>query len=260
MADAGDTKLPTAAYICFADDAALPAGSRPADVLEARLKEMSGLPEGDATLGIGGAGVLVSFSRPTQTLHFARMLVALARSPVWDLPPVRIGVHTAALNRATAESQEATISGSSIDGAIRIASLAEPNQALATTQFQTVVVHLLKIGTGLLTPLGKRTTASGKTLDVFEIAAAAASAASVSAAAAPAAAAPEAPAELSEAAIAEIEHALAEQIGPIAKVLIKQAASHLPDQNRFLIRLADAVPEPEKRREFLARATRIAAG
>jgi len=257
MSQTNDTKLPTAAYISFADEAALPAGARPAELLEERLQAFSGLPHGE-TLGIGGTGVLVSFDHPTQTLNYARALVALARSSAWDLPPLRVGIHVAALNRATAESQEATISGSSIDGAMRIASLAEPNQALATAQFQTVLVHLLKLGAGALNPLGKRTTASGKTLDVFEVIVASAPAPSP----APALAALEAARTtgLGEEALAQIEHALAEQIGPIARVLVKQASVHLPDQNRFLIQLADAVPEPEKRREFLSRATRIGAG
>jgi hypothetical protein len=259
MSQTNDTKLPTAAYISFADETALPAGSRPAELLEERLQSFSGLPHGE-TLGIGGAGVLVSFDHPTQTLNYARALVALARSSAWDLPPLRIGIHVAALNRATAESQEATISGSSIDGAMRIASLAEPNQALATAQFQTVLVHLLKLGAGALNPLGKRTTTSGKSLDAFEVIVASAPAPAPTPA--PALAALEAARStgLGEEALAQIEHALAEQIGPIARVLVKQASVHLPDQNRFLIQLADAVPEPEKRREFLSRATRIGAG
>jgi hypothetical protein len=257
MSQTNDTKLPTAAYISFADEAALPAGSRPAELLEERLLAFSGLPHGE-TLGIGGAGVLVSFDHPTQTLNYARALVALARSSAWDLPPLRVGIHVAALNRATAESQEATISGSSIDGAMRIASLAEPNQALATAQFQTVLVHLLKLGAGALNPLGKRTTGSGKTLDVFEVIVA--SAPPPAPAPALAALQPAQTTGLGEEALAQIEHVLAEQIGPIARVLVKQASVHLPDQNRFLIQLADAVPEPEKRREFLSRATRIGAG
>lgn len=259
MSQPNDSKLPTAAYIMFADASALPPGSQAAELLESRLAAYSGLPHGDM-LGIGGTGLLVNFDHPTQTLNFTRALLALAHSSAWDLPPVRIGIHVAAFQRATSDSPESTISGSSIDGAMRVASLAEPNQALATAQFQTVVVHLLKMGSGALHPLGKRTTTSGKTLDVFEVQPSGTPVpAEVPAAPAAPAAAPD-PAALSGDALAQIEHALAEQIGPIARVLMKQASAHLPDQNRFLIHLADAVPEADKRREFLSRATKIAAG
>jgi hypothetical protein len=260
MSQANDSKLPTAAYITFTDTSALPAGTHAAQLLESRLAAYSGLPHGDM-LGIGGTGLLVNFDHPTQTLNFTRALLALAHSSAWDLPPLRIGIHVAAFQRATSDSPESTISGSSIDGAMRVAGLAGPNQALATAQFQTVVVHLLKLGSGALHPLGKRTTASGKTLDVFEVQSSGTPPPGpVAATAAEPMAEPAAPAGLSADALAQIEHALAEQIGPIARVLMKQASTHLPDQNRFLIHLADAVPEPDKRREFLSRATRIAAG
>jgi len=249
MADAGAGKLPTAVYIEFAGALGAAHGGRAAGLLEARLEAASSLPRGEATLGIGGTGVLVSFGHPTETLAYTRELMALARGAGWDLPPLRVGVHVAAMSRATAESQEATISGSSIDGAMRVASLAAPNQALATAQFQTVVVHLLKIGAGLLTPLGKRTTASGKTLEVFEVAPAPGPAEVWLPEASPSSLPPEI--------LARIELALAGEIGPIARVLIKQAGAHLPDQERFLLHLADAVPEPERRREFLIQATKM---
>jgi hypothetical protein len=262
MSQPNDPKLPTAAYITFADTSALPPGAQAAQLLESRLAAYSGLPHGDM-LGIGGAGLLVNFDHPTHTLNFTRALLALAHSSSWDLPPLRIGIHVAAFQRATSDSPESTISGSSIDGAMRVAGLAEPNQALATAQFQTVVVHLLKLGSGALHPLGKRTTSSGKTLDVFEVqpsgTPAPAPSPTPSAAAETRATVPESD-PLGSDVLAQIEHALAEQIGPIARVLMKQASAHLPDQNRFLIHLADAVPEPDKRREFLSRATRIAAG
>jgi hypothetical protein len=258
MADLNQSTLPTAAYITFAADAALPPGKPAAVLLEERLGSFSGLPAAQMRMDVGGAGLLLGFAHPTGTLAYVRALLLLARSSAWDLPPLCIGAHVAAVTRADAHA-EATISGSSIDGAVRVAGLAGPNQALATAQFQTVMVHLLKIGSGMLTPLGKRTTASGKTLDVFEIGLGA------EAAAAPAAAPPPAPVPAAAAAVAveaqrlaQIEHVLAAEIGPIARLLVKQATGFLPDQNRFLIYLADAVPEPERRSAFLARATQIA--
>jgi hypothetical protein len=293
MADLNESKLPTAAYITFVEGASLPPGASAAALLEERMGMLSGLPPPETSMDVSGAGVLLGFSHPTLTLAFARALIALARSPAWDLPPLRIGAHVATLTRADPQAAEATISGSSVDGAVRIAGLAEPNQALATAQLQTVLVHLLKISSGMLTPLGKRTTASGKTLDVFEIGvetAPAKDAPAQRAAAAPAketpplrtAAAPTkeiplpraasgpatvpAPASppaangLDPARLAQIEQALASEIGPIARLLVKQASSHLPDQNRFLVHLADAVPEPDRRRAFLIKATQIAGG
>ena len=43
--------------------------------------------------------------------------------------------------------------------------------------------------------------------------------------------------------LAAIEQALAQEIGPLAKPLVQEAKIHLPDQNHFLVYLADAVPE-----------------
>ncbi|MDB5803920.1 MAG: hypothetical protein JWN73_1242 [Betaproteobacteria bacterium] len=272
MADLNQSTLPTAAYITFVEGASLPVGTRAGALLEERLGAYSGLPPVEVSMDIGGAGLLLGFGHPTRTLAYARAVIALARSSAWDLPPLRIGAHVAALTRGDPQAPEATISGSSIDGAVRVASLAEPNQALATAQFQTVLVHLLKIGAGVLTPLGKRTTASGKTLDVFEIGAdavppkemaspapAASSAPSATAPAVSAAAPPSADG-LDPERMAQIEQALASEMGPIARVLVRQASSHLPDQNRFLVQLADAISEPDRRRAFLIKATQIAGG
>jgi hypothetical protein len=267
VADTTDGRLPTAAYIEFA--APLPDGAGgAAEVLEARLKAASQLPQGELVMPLNGVGLLVCFAHPSQTLAFARDLIALARSAAWGLPALRVGVHVANMALADAQSLETTVSGSSIDGAVRIAGLAGPNQALATAQFQTVVIHLLKIGVGLLVPLGKRTTASGKTLDVFEITPAptpvvAAAAPPVRERAPAASAVPAAPAAssgdtgLSADALRDIEQLLAAEMGPIAKLLVKQASVHLPDQNRFLLQLADAISEKDRRRAFLGKATRL---
>jgi len=275
MADLNESKLPTAAYITFVEGASLPPGSSAAALLEERLGMYSGLPAAEMSMDVGGAGLLLGFSHPTRTLAYARALISLASSSAWDLPPLRIGAHVATLTRGDPQEPEATISGSSVDGAVRIAGLAEPNQALATAQLQTVLVHLLKLNTGMLKPLGKRTTASGKTLDVFEIGVEAAPAMEIprprvalAAATVPgpapvsASAPPPTPAVdgLDAARMSQIEQALASEIGPIARVLIKQASAHLPDQNRFLVHLADAVPEPDRRRAFLIQATKIAGG
>lgn len=273
MADTTDGRLPTAAYIEFAAPLPADAGSPP-EVLEARLKAASHLPEPELIMPLSGVGLLVCFDQPSQTLTFARELIGLARGAGWGLPPLRMGVHVANMTQADAQSQESTVSGSSIDGAVRVAGLAEPNQALATAQFQTVVIHLLKIGVGLLSPLGKRTTASGKTLDVFEItpapsrptaaaapkaAPAPAKASEHKATAPPPGAAPAAGMSASEMAMTDLEQLLAAEIGPIAKLLVRQATALLPDQNRFLLQLADAIPEKDRRRVFLGKATKLIA-
>lgn len=259
MAELNDSNLPTAAYITFVEGTALPPGAGTADLLQERLRGFSGLPVADMQMDVGGAGLLLGFSHPTRTLAFARALAALAHSSAWDLPALRIGVHVASVVTG-APGESTTLSGSSIDGAVRVAGLAGANQALATAQFQTVLVRLLKLDGNALKPLGKRTTASGKTLDVFEIVIEGAAPAVPAAPAASAALAAAASQGLGADRLAQIEGALASEIGPIAKILMKQAAALLPDQNRFLIRLADAVPEPDRRRAFLSKATQIAGG
>jgi len=266
MTDTNESRLPTAVYL---ELVTTPGQDLPLDLLVARLQMLSHLPQPESTLNVGSQGVLLTFAHPTQTLTFARELMGLTQRADWELAPLRVGVHTATMARTSPDAPEATISGSSIDGAMRVARLAEPNQALATAQFQTVVVHLLKIGAGMLVPLGKRTTSSGRTLDVFEIVGPPRSVpAPVQPAPAtrPPAARLPAPASrvkaadsLSEEKIAVIGQLLAAEIGPIAKVLVKNARAHLPDQNRFLLHLADAVPEPDRRREFLVQATKFTA-
>jgi hypothetical protein len=251
MAESADGRLPAAAYIEFATPLG---GGVPADMLARILRANPSLPRGEMTLPVGN-GLMVNFAHPTQTLTFAREMIALAREDTWRLPPLRIGLHVTVMSRTAGENQETTLSGGSIDGAMRIAGLAQPNQALATAQFQTVVLHLLKLGAGLLVPLGKRTTASGKTLDVFEVT----PAAHHQARPAP----PPAPSRsdqgdgLTDAMLAAIELALSQEIGPVAKAMMQQAMHHLPDQNRFLVHLADAVPEADRRRAFLVKATNL---
>ncbi len=254
MADSAEGRLPAAAYVEFVTPVP---GADPAEVLGRIMRANPALPQGETSLAVG-AGLMVNFGHPTQTLAFARGMIALARADNWRFPALRIGLHVTAMSRAAADNPETTLSGGSIDGAMRIAGLAEPNQALASAQFQTVVLHLLKLGAGLLVPLGKRTTASGKTVDVFEVTPAPSAARPGPAAAA----APRPPAArgddtLSDAMLAAIEQALAQEIGPLARPLVQEAKIHLPDQNRFLVYLADAVPEAERRRAFLIKATKL---
>jgi class 3 adenylate cyclase len=245
MTESAGGRLPAAAYIEFATPLA---DGVPAETLTRVLRANPTLPPAEMTLPVG-AGLLFNFSHPTQTLAFAREMIALASEDRWRLPPLRIGLHVSAISREAAENQENTLSGGSIDGAMRLASLAQPNQALASAQFQTVVLHLLKLGSGLLAPLGKRTTAGGKSVEVFEVTPAAQSAKP---------GARRAREEgLTESALAALELALANEIGQTAKTVVKQASAHLPDQNRFLLHLADAVPDAERRRTFLAKATKL---
>jgi hypothetical protein len=255
MAESAEARLPAAAYVEFVTPVA---GAAPAEVLGRIMRANPALPQGETSLAVG-AGLMVNFAHPTQTLAFARGMIALARADNWRFPALRIGLHVTAMSRAATDNPETTLSGGSIDGAMRIAGLADPNQALASAQFQTVVVHLLKLGAGLLVPLGKRTTSSGKTVDVFAVPAPPPATKSKPAAVAAAPRAPVAPGDnnLSEAMLAAIEQALAQEIGPLAKALVQEAKIHLPDQNRFLVYLADAVPEADRRRAFLIKATQL---
>ena len=50
--------------------------------------------------------------------------------------------------------------------------------------------------------------------------------------------------------LARAETALAEYLGPIARVLVKQAAKQAPDKSGFVALLADELSDPDERAQF----------
>lgn len=93
---------------------------------------------------------------------------ARARADDWPLPPLRIGVHIAS-GVPKAGASDSSRTDSSVDGAIRVARWATPNQAVATPAFHSNAMELLKKGAQHFKNLGRVTAKDGKSLAVFEI-------------------------------------------------------------------------------------------
>lgn len=160
------TKMPSAVFIGFAgEDGDITAEQRSA--LDACLAERCGMPQPELSLPVP-PGVVLCFDYPTRTLELVRRLGASARSGDWRLPALRMGVHVATVIH-DAGASDTTMSAGSVDGAMRVARLAAPNQALATPSFQALVVQRLKIGTEHFRDLGRLTSKNGRSVAVFEI-------------------------------------------------------------------------------------------
>jgi hypothetical protein len=228
--------MPTAVFAEFTGEGAATPG---AGALKKRVDGDFGLPRPTLTVD-AGTGIIACFDRPLQTLDFVDALAARARSSLWGLPPVHMGLHVANMSRSGGTSN---LSSGSMETAMRVGRLAGPHQALATHQFQTLVVHLLKVAGDRLRPLGRRTGTDGRPMDVFEVASGHAPAP------------PDAPLETMPAAVVTLaERLLAQEIGPIARLLVRQACPEdgAIDRREFARRLSMSIPDAARRRKFLA--------
>jgi hypothetical protein len=233
------SKLPSAVFLGFAvAPAGAPAEARAA--LQHLLEADATLPRPETILPVG-AGLVFCFDYPTRTLEFVRLLGARLRGGDWPLPPLQMGIHIATMSRSP-DAPEATLSGGSIDGATRAARLAAPNQAIATSQFQTLVVQLLKINQGHFIHLGRRTASDGKTVDAYEIPPFALAPGKTRSAGAGAL-----PPDL----VNEAERLLANEIGPLAKLLVRQTATEKIDRSAFVQALAASIPDGSRRSAFV---------
>ena len=235
--------MPSAVFIGFAgSDDDISAGQRGA--LEASLTA-AGLPEPELSLPVA-TGLVLCFDYPTRTLEFVRRLGALARRDDWPLPALRMGVHVATVIR-NAGASDTTMSSGSMDGAMRVARFAAPNQALATPPFQTLVVQLLKIGTEHFRDLGRLTGKDGKSVAVFEIIPFS------SHVGAPTKTLPSPPEQKwSDAWLADAERVLAEEIGPFAKLLVRQTAATAQTRDELVLTLGTSIADETRRRAFVA--------
>ncbi len=164
--------MPSAVCIGFASSTADITPEQRA-VLEALLAADTLLPQPDMNLPVPD-GVVYCFNFPTRTLEFVRRLGARAQSAAVagptqaTQPALRIGVHAAAVVR-DAGASDSSVTGASIDGAMRIARLANPNQALATPAFYRLAIEMLTGGSKHFRDLGLIAGANGKPAAVFEI-------------------------------------------------------------------------------------------
>ena len=160
------SKLPSAVFIGLAgDDAELTREQRAA--LEACLAADTTLPKPELSLDVP-SGLVLCFDYPARTLELARRLGASARRTGWPLPPLRMGAHVSTVISESGASDTTTSTGS-MDGAMRVARLAGPNQALSTPAFRALIVQQVKTGTEHFRDLGELTGKNGRAVQVFEI-------------------------------------------------------------------------------------------
>lgn len=158
--------MPSAVFVGFADH-----NEEITKELRRGLDEILAInerwPKPESTMPVP-SGLLLCFNFPTRTLEFVRRLGARARADDWPLPPLRIGVHIAS-GVPKAGASDSSRTDSSVDGAIRVARWATPNQAVATPAFHSNAMELLKKGAQHFKNLGRVTAKDGKSLAVFEI-------------------------------------------------------------------------------------------
>lgn len=160
------SKIPSAVFIGLAgDDSELTSEQRAA--LEACLAADASLPTPELSLAVP-SGLVLCFDYPARTLELVRRLGASTRRAGRPLPPLRMGAHVSTVISKSGASDTTTSTGS-MDGAMRVARLAGPNQALSTPEFQALIVQQVKTGTEHFRDLGKLTGKNGKTVQVFEI-------------------------------------------------------------------------------------------
>ena len=232
--------MPTAAYIGFVDAAD---GDKPnAGSLMAQIKADLTLPGPDRLLSLA-AGIMAYFEFPTRMLAFAHALGARVRRTDWALAPVRGGIHVATLSMGGSDA-EPSLSTRTVENATRIAACAKPGQILASREFHTVVTRILKIDASHFRALPPEPRPAGVPAELYEILPTGGNVGGKTA--------------LSPEYMTLIERALAEEIGPLAGFLVKQARDASFDRNDLAARLSESIPPGPRRAAFLARVARLA--
>jgi hypothetical protein len=227
--------MPCAAYVGFAPTAGgAPVGAvRDTASLARALRDDPALPRPDQVLALAD-GVMAYFEHADRMLSFAHGFGGLATHAGHPLQGTRAGVHVAVLTNAS-NAQEPGLSTRTVAQSARLAAAARPGQVLASREFHTLITRILRFDNAHFKLLTLDT--SGAPIgQVFEIL--------------PAGAAAQGAIAITDVYLTAIEQALAQEIGPMARILVRQAREASFDRADLARRLAKHVSDPARRAAF----------
>ena len=169
---------------------------------------------------------------------------------------LRIGINLGPVRVVKDVNGQPNMLGDGINVAQRVMSFAQPNQILVSRSYYEIVSRLSQEYSRLFQYVGIHRDKHVREHEVYVMSSGETGAAGP-VAEAPAPAAPPGPVESSEfvpaggrtfepAMLARLEGALADSIGPLARVLVRKAAKTAPDVAALCQLLAVAVPEPDQ--------------
>lgn len=228
------------------------------DLLSEALKHVA---QTDRIILDTGDGAAICFpGDPEDALFMTNSLkVAIAEQAYPDFA-LRVGVNLGPIKVVTDINGRPNILGDGINVAQRVMSFAEPNQILVSRSYYDVVSCLSEEYAQLFRYCGVHQDKHVREHEVYEV--------SVNGAQdAPSADAPRSPAARSGAAIAEdlpheaefdravlkaLARRLADEIGPIAPLIVNRAAKRAIDAQALVHAITDAIPLPARRKAFVA--------
>lgn len=211
-----------------------------------------------------GDGAAICFpGDPEEALFTANSLrVSLLERDYPELS-VRIGINLGPVKVMKDINGRPNIIGDGINVAQRVMSFADPNQILVSRSYFEVVSCLSEEYLRLFHYQGVRQDKHVRSHEVYEVFISApalhdktepARMAELPAAAAAAAAGKGAASQLDASVLAVLATSLAKHIGPIATVLVQKTAKKSATREDLVRALADSIPIPERRSEFLKEA------
>ncbi|MCG6951925.1 MAG: adenylate/guanylate cyclase domain-containing protein [Betaproteobacteria bacterium] len=206
-----------------------------------------------------GDGAAICFPGDPEDALFATnsLRVAVAEHDYPDFA-LRIGVNLGPVKMVTDINGQPNIIGDGINVAQRVMSFAAPNQILVSRSYYDVVACLSEEYSRLFRYGGVHQDKHVREHEVYEIDVSGGQGEARTDAPAPrrpAAQAPTPNATFEEPLLKELAARLAAQIGPIAPLIVNRAAKRAADLGALLAAAAEAIPEPERRRVFLAEET-----
>jgi class 3 adenylate cyclase len=230
--------------------------------LKTRLNEMIAgvleeVPPADRmSLDTGDGAALCFLGAPEDALFAASNLRAAAIAAGPELA-LRIGINLGPLRIVKDVNNRPNILGDGINVAQRVMSFAAPNQILVSRSYYEIVSRLSEEYARLFQYSGTHRDKHVREHEVYAMTVAGAGAAPGAGAPTPGAGpppavssefVPAAAARFDPAALARVERALAECIGPLARVLVRRAAATATGLPELCERLAASVPDPDRPR------------
>jgi len=197
-----------------------------------------------------GDGAAICFpGDPEDALFMTNSLkVAIAEH---DYPEfaLRVGVNLGPVKVVTDINGRPNILGDGINVAQRVMSFAEPNQILVSRSYYEVVSCLSEEYSKLFRYCGMHQDKHVREHEVYEVSVSGAQA--DAAPGGPAVAELPAAAEFDQALLKALAVRLADEIGPIAPLIVNRAAKRANDAGALVRALADAIPVPARRQAFV---------